>query len=210
MVERLHVGLVTVPPIGRVRNLLLFGALAAIAVAIIAAAGTASGVTETPLAAGKQAVADHIASVRASAAANPAPKIPINPNTDSSSSAIFAPLGGTPAGVGLLFGHADTARPPTDKDDSFTNSWSIFSSSLNLDVWAGARGADAEQGFVMVVIWNADRTSIVGGGSFDTPSRSGAVSIVSANGQVLTLATDATASSSATTFVFDTASLQFK
>ncbi len=134
----------------------------------------------------KQAIQDNIDKARAAGQVDPAPKSLENPNpTDQVE--FIAPDGGVPAGAGLLFFGSDVSAPPTDRDDTFTSSWSIISQDQNIDVWAGARGPDPRQGFVMVVVWDSTRTRIVGGGSYDAPEQHGTLTISGADGLVLIL-----------------------
>jgi hypothetical protein len=179
------------------RRRTLFSWLAASLAVLVAlvAVGVVSGANpnDEQLPPAKQAVESAITALRAKGQVDPMPKGQPNPNSPEPQPPVL-PTGGTPAGIGILFAENESSRPPTDRDDQFTNSWSVFSPTLNVDAWAGSRGNDPSQGFVMVVVWNTDRTSIIGGGSFDTPRRGGAVRIVGATGRTLALlAADGTA-----------------
>ena len=89
------------------------------------------------------------------------------------------------AGLGRLYTGSDSSRPPGYPDDSFTSSWSVISPTLNVDVWAGAYGPDPTQGFLLVVAWNSERTSILWSKEVSAPSESGALRIVGATGALL-------------------------
>jgi hypothetical protein len=170
---------------------------------VLVGATRALGSVAQPLPPAKQAVADHIKSVQAAAQANRAPKGQVNPNPKQATT-LLVPVGGTPAGVGRIYDATDTVHPPIDREDAVTNSWSVSSAAVNIDVWAGTRGADPLQGFALIVSWNADRTSVVSMVDVDAPSRGGPLSIVAASGTVLTLsdATGATLALDATTGTF--------
>ena len=170
---------------------------------VLVGATKALGSVAQPLPPAKQAVADHIKAVQAAAQANPAPKGQVNPNPQQAMT-LLVPVGGTPAGAGRIYDAADTLHPPIDREDAVTNSWSVSSATANIDVWAGARGADPLQGFALIVGWNADRTTILSVNDVDAPSRGGPLTIVGASGTLLTLgdATGATLALDATTGTF--------
>ena len=146
----------------------------------------ASDWAEDSLPPAKQAIQDNIDKARAAGRQSPAPKGLENPNPSDQVEEI-APEGGVPAGAGRLFLGSDLSAPPTDRDDTLTSSWSVIGPTQNIDIWAGARGRDAKQGFVMVVVWDATRTRIIGGGSYDAPERRGTLTISGADDLVLTL-----------------------
>jgi hypothetical protein len=129
---------------------------------------------------------DHISQIRSQHSPGPKP----SHGPEAVDAQPLPDLPGVQAGIGLLFSDSQTMRPPGYPDDQFTNSWSVVSPELNLDVWAGARGPDPEQGFLLVVAWNADRTSIQWSREFDAPQRGGALHILSASAATLSVSDD--------------------
>lgn len=156
-----------------------------------------------PLPPEKQAIEDAYASLKAYGQTHQKTKVAINPNPAGET--VPPPDFGTPAGIGLLVGHEDTSQPPGHMDDIITNSWTAFSPKTNIDVWAGAYGDNSKQGFLLVQVWNGDRTSIVIDGVYDTPTADGVVTIGSVDGQVLMLQ-----AADGVSFDFDTAALAFR
>jgi hypothetical protein len=134
----------------------------------------------------KQAIQDEIDARQSAGAIDPAAKGQGNPNSTDEVET-FAPEGRIAAGDGWLFTGQYVSRPPTDKVDRFTTSWGLVKPGENIDVWVGGRADDPERGFVMVVDWDDSRTRIVGGDTFDAPTRHGALTITSVDGVVLTL-----------------------
>lgn len=170
-------------------------AAAAVLIVVVGVSGADPSGPQLPPA--KQAIEQAVAKLQAQGRVNPMPKGLPNPNTDAGA-AIVPPMGGRAAGDGVLFDSAQMSRPPTDRDDQFTSSWSLTSPGLNIDVWAGSLAVDPAQGLMMVVGWNTDRTSIVGGATFTTPAKAGAETIIGASGHVLSLR-----SANGTTISFD-------
>jgi len=136
----------------------------------------------------KQGIQDDIDMAQAAGQMNPAPKSKSNPDPLAHAQVEnIAPVGGAPAGAGLLFVGSDMSTPPTDRDDTFTSAWSVIGTTKDIDIWAGARGKSAKQGFVMVLVWDATRTRIIGGDSYDSPKVDGILTITGANDQVVSL-----------------------
>ena len=181
MVDRFHVGLV----IMKTRHFLIGIALLVLASATAVAAGS-NGAGKLPPA--KQAMEDKIAAMREAASANGAAKVaPADLPNDRPEPA--PALGGTVAGVGRMYSDADTMRPPGYPDDTFTNSWSVTSDTVNIDVWAAARAADPRRGFLLIIIWNSDRTAVIGGGEYEPSAARGALRILGAQGSNLSIGT---------------------
>lgn len=169
-----------------------------------AAAVTAGSGRPSTLPPEKQAMADKIAALKAAADAPPAAKVAPAGLQQNDLEAVAA-VGGTPAGIGRMFTDAETMRPPGYPDDIFTNSWSVASGAINIDVWAAARGSDPRRGFLLVVLWNTDRTSIIGGGEYEPSAAKGALRITGAQGTILSIRT-----SDGTNFTIDAAKPLFK
>jgi hypothetical protein len=185
----------------RTRGIVVVAAFLALVAATVAA-----GASSSHLPPAKQAMSDKLAAER-SAARDRAGSV--NKASDVgrpvSSPEPKAQAAGIASGIGTLVADADTLRPPGHPDDTFTNSWTVSSASLNVDVWAGARGSDPNRGFLLVVVWNANRTSVISGGEFEPAQGRGALRIRSATGTDLALT-----SADGGTMTFDVAGLRFK
>jgi hypothetical protein len=134
----------------------------------------------------KQAIEDYLRSLAAQGAQDPAAK---HPGGDPS--LVFAspepdvhPLARTAAGNGFII--EQTFGPPGDSEGAYLNNWYAQSDKSLIGVWAGKLVADEKQGIVTVAIFTSDGVWIRGG-RFLTPSRDGAVRVVGAVGDVLTL-----------------------
>lgn len=169
----------------------------------LASVAVAISPTDSPLPPAKQAIVNAYASLEAAGQANPGPKQPEHPTPGPMGQGVT--ITGSAAGAGWLVAEADTIRPAGDSEDLFTNSWYMNSPSLNVDVWAGARGTDPSQGFLMVVLWDSQRLTITGGGIFDTPRHDGIVRIAGAVGTTLTVT-----GAGSSTFTFDVSSLSYQ
>jgi hypothetical protein len=183
----------------------LWVALAATATLLLVSTVVFAGPRSVQLPPEKQAIEDKITALRQGNI--PAQKLG-RAGAPADGTSIQGPqpiIGGVPAGAGTLFNGDDMMRPPGYPDDAFTNSWSIVSSTTNVDVWAGARGADPDQGFLVVAVWNPDRTTVLGGGEYNAPARGGALQITGNKGSTISL-TDAKGAS----LVFDYVELAFR
>lgn len=69
----------------------------------------------------------------------------------------------------------------------FENQWQDVVGGKHTNVWAGAAGADPQQGVVVVSTTSLDLTQTGSAEVFRTPSRTGALRITDAHGMVLTL-----------------------
>jgi hypothetical protein len=160
----------------------------------IAAAGAAKPTLDA-LGLTKQAYEDRYAAARATAreqdhsASIPPPSMPTH--------APVLPQPRTQAGAGTII---ETGLAPYPGSIyRFENRWVMETPARAIVVYAGSWVADPAQGLVIV-----DSSPRGVGGAFPTPTNSGAVRVVDADGQRLTLvAVDGT------TFVFDVAALAF-
>ena len=185
----------------RRRGIALLGASLALATAAVAA-----GASSSSLPPAKQAMADKIANAQGAARAQAGSEAKRNdPGRPVSAPEAAAQVPGAASGIGRLVADSDTLRPPGHPDDVFTNSWTVSSPTVNVDVWAGARGADQSRGFVLVVVWNADRTTVIGGGEFEPAQAHGELRIISATGSQLAI-TDRAGGA----ITFDVGTLRFK
>jgi hypothetical protein len=85
------------------------------------------------------------------------------------------------------------------------NAWQGRAGGGFVPVYAGATAGDGEQGVVVVVTLEDDRHPTLGQQLVKTPSRSGALRVVAANGSLLTLQAEGGAS-----FTFDAAARRFR
>jgi hypothetical protein len=109
----------------------------------------------------------------------------------------LAPLTRTLAGQGSI---VETGLAPFSSAFLVENHWYESRSTGQVIVYAGARRTDLSQGILVVVVSDALNQN----GSYLTPSRVGAVRVIAANGERLTLA-----ASNGTEFTFDVTSRQF-
>ena len=186
------------------RRLVLGGAVAVALVAMVGVAvavgagnqgradagtsGFVAGVKQLP---SDDPVAARIAALRQKGMTNPAPKTNVNPNVAVGQAATVQqpplPDGAVPMGGGYIFQGATMSRPPSDTADAFTSGWSAFGAGQNVDVWVGSSASDSAQGIALIVIWNDDRSSITGGGIITAPKATGALTVSSATGLMLTV-----------------------
>ncbi|MDP2948795.1 MAG: hypothetical protein Q8P22_04585 [Chloroflexota bacterium] len=190
---------------------LLFAALAAALVLGILGLGLAKGVvrSDSPLPPEKQEIEERIERERLEALARPQP--PKNPNyippftpgpqpspcSDDNSPCV-------PAGAGTIVETQQARYSPMVF--SFQNHWFEVKDGQYVVVFAGREGSagDPSQGVVVVEVDTMDFMPVAGGGIYRTPIKDGAVRIVGADGERLTLT-----SASGATFIFDVASRTF-
>lgn len=160
----------------------------------VAAAGAATPTLDA-LGMTKQAYEDRYAAARATArgqdhsASNPPPSMPTH--------APVFPQPRTRAGAGTII---ETGLAPYPGSlYSFENRWVMETPARAIIVYAGSSATDPAQGLVVV-----DSSPRGVGGTFPTPTKSGSVHVVGADGQRLTLA-----AADGTTFVFDVAARAF-
>jgi len=90
-------------------------------------------------------------------------------------------------------------------NDDFVNQWSEDINGKRITVLAGSEHANSQQGLLIIVVTSpGNPTTLLSNESYVTPIQFGAVRIVEANGEQLTLAT-----SEGGRFVFDIASRRF-
>lgn len=153
----------------------------------------------------KQTYEASVAQTRIAASNRPQPPpgptpIPITPTP--------APIARQPSGSGFIV--TDFVSPFPAMSHVITSLWYEENASQRIIVYAGALRDEpgvttaASQGVVIVQVETLDHAPLPGGGTFVTPSKVGAVTIVIARGERLTLQ-----SINGATFYFDVPTRQF-
>jgi len=106
------------------------------------------------------------------------------------------------AGAGTII--EDGQAPISSMVFSGRNRWYEVKGDEKIAVYAGADGQDPSQGVLIVVILSLDETTKKGGATYRSPIKDGALSIVGAEQERLTLVSEG-----GTTFIFDVAARQF-
>jgi hypothetical protein len=125
------------------------------------------------------------------------------PNSPTPGPWNLTPLPSTPAGDG---GIIDIYKPSVDKGLGIyiVNEWSAEIDGRQYLVFAGSYYEDPEQGLIYVSVFTADEFPLPDGGYYLTPTRSGPVQIIGAQGKRLILVSEG-----GETFFFDVPGQQF-
>lgn len=170
------------------------GSLVALCVAVVATVGLAGfvlgGGARDALPPEKQSAFDRIAQDQAIGRANPAPKQP-----DATPPQMIVPALDPPqfpgvqtslAGAGVII--ESQMAPPGAKNSIWVNLWQEQGATRSIGVSAGAVADDPQQGLVdWVQSGPAPSFANATGAELRTPTRSGAVRVIAASGEVLTL-----------------------
>jgi hypothetical protein len=164
------------------------------------------GVEQQAIPAEKQAILDRYAQMQADGLANPAPQPtnPVNPFGTPPPVDPGALALGSAAGSGRLVS-ASEMMPPPGVPGHFTNSWFVIGPPLTATVWAGAASDDPTRSILVVAVWADPRAASDAQVSIiPAPAQAGALTIVGANGYLLSLQ-----AGDGRTFTFDVEHLVF-
>jgi len=162
--------------------------------------------SDSPLPPDKQAIVDREAKARSDALSQPLPpnaRKDVEPYIQATATP-WSPIAKVPAGAGSI---VETGLAPFSSEEILVeNQWQEIKDGNYVTVFAGASGGDHSQGLLIITAEtvNGEHPIPSAGGGYLSPMKTGALGVVGADGERLTLA-----SAGGATLFFDVASRLF-